>query len=72
MASLLLKNVPSEIHEELKKRAERNRRSRTQEAFMILEHSLMDVPPVRLPKRIKPLKPVTAAMVSAAIREGRE
>jgi plasmid stability protein len=72
MASLLLKNISRQLHERLKTRAEHNRRSMTQEAFTILEQALLDVPPVRLPKPVKPLKRVTAEMIAAGIREGRE
>jgi plasmid stability protein len=71
MASLLLKNFPKRLHERLKTRAEQHRRSMTQEAFTILETALIDVPPVKLPKPIKPLRRVTSAMIAAGIREGR-
>lgn len=72
MASLVIKALPDSVHRLLKKRAERNRRSMTQEAVVILEQALLDVPPVKLPKPIKPLREITGDMVASAIREGRE
>lgn len=72
MAAIVLKDVPDRLHRRLKERAERNRRSMAQEALTILEQAMHDVPPVVLPKPIKPLRKVTAAMVAAGIREGRE
>jgi Arc-like DNA binding domain. len=40
MPSLTLKRVPDEIHERLKERAERHRRSMNSEAIQILERAL--------------------------------
>jgi len=37
MAGLLIKNIPREVHEWLKREAERNRRSMTQQAIVVLE-----------------------------------
>jgi hypothetical protein len=72
MASLVLKNLPDDVHRRLKKQAQRNRRSMAQEAVTLLERSLVEVPPVVLPRKpIKPLKPVTGQMILEAIREGR-
>jgi hypothetical protein len=73
MASLVLKNVPVHVHRRLKQRAERNRRSMAQEAITLLEQSLLEIPPIVLPKKpIKPLKPISGQMILDAIREGRE
>jgi len=72
MASLVLKNLPDDVHRRLKKQAERNRRSMVQEAITVLDRGLIDVPPVRLPRKLlKPLKPISGQMVLDAIREGR-
>ena len=72
MAALVLKNVPDHLHKQLKKEAERNRRSMAQEAIVILERSLRTIPPVRLPERpVKPLKRITSEMILRGIREGR-
>jgi len=40
MASLYLRSLPHEVHERLKERAKRNRRSLTQEVTVILEEAL--------------------------------
>jgi plasmid stability protein len=40
MATLTIKNVPENLHERLKERAERNRRSMNSEAIWILEQVL--------------------------------
>lgn len=40
MATLYLRSIPPAIHERLKERAKRNRRSLTQEAIAILEEAL--------------------------------
>jgi plasmid stability protein len=42
MPGILIKDVPSELHQKLKARAEANRRSLSSEALMILEGSLDD------------------------------
>ncbi len=39
MASLTLKDIPAGLHEELRQRAVRNRRSLSQEALACLEHA---------------------------------
>jgi plasmid stability protein len=73
MASLVLKNLPDDLHRRLRKQAERNRRSMVQEAITLLDRGLLEVPPVRLPKRlIKPLKPISRRMILDAIRSGRK
>lgn len=40
MPTLTIKGVPSDLHEKLKKRAERHRRSMNNELLTILEHTL--------------------------------
>jgi len=71
MASLVLKDLPRELHRRLKEVAHRNRRSMTQQAIVFLESALREVPPVVLPKPIKPLKRITGEMILESIREGR-
>ena len=75
MSTLVVKKLPEPLHERLRERAARNRRSVTQEAIHILEQGI-DGPqrrePVELPPPMK-LKggPVTNDWILAAIREGR-
>jgi plasmid stability protein len=42
MAGLLIKNIPPELHEDLKRRAAANHRSLTKEALAILEAALRE------------------------------
>lgn len=76
MSTLVLKNVPEQLHERLKAQAAEHRRSLTQEAIVVLEQGLLTRPRrarVPLPPPIK-LKsgPVTTEWILAAIAEGRE
>ena len=76
MAGLLLKNIPPELHAELKRRAARNRRSLTQEAIAILETSLQEEtrrPTLEEIKRwqVHGAKPLTDALLRRARRQGR-
>ena len=70
MASLLLKNIPDDLHEQLKTEAKKHRRSMIQEAIVLLEQSL-SLYPRTFPDPIKGNKPITQDIVTAAIREGR-
>ncbi len=76
MAALLLKNMPPKLHAGLKRRAERNRRSLTQEAFAILEAALQaetSRPTLEQIRkwRVRGAKPLSDAFLSRAIRQGR-
>ena len=62
MPDILVRNVPPELHEQLKAAAAVHRRSVTQEAIAIIEEKLAATPteaPVRLPEAIKPQIPNT-------------
>ena len=74
MSTIVIKNVPDELHARLKERAQRNRRSLTKELLTIIEESL---PRKRaVPKLPPPVKlkggPLTDDELEAAIAEGRE
>lgn len=71
MASLVIKDFPDYLHRLLKGDAERNRRSMVQQATMIIEERLVGRLPKKLPDPVKPLKPISAEMITMAIREGR-
>ena len=71
MPSLILRDIPEEVHERLRARAERNHRSMTREAVAILEKELGASGPVRLPPAVVPLRPLTAEEIDRAIDEGR-
>lgn len=76
MPSLLIKDVPEEIHAWLKREAVRNRRSMTQEALVVFEERMAGmfkpVPKMTYDRSVRTRKPVTADWVVTAIREGRE
>lgn len=72
MASLVLKNLPDNVHRRLKEEAARNRRSMTQQATLILEQALVSLPPLKSPSPIKPRRPFTHEWLMKAMREGRE
>ncbi|MEX2401130.1 MAG: Arc family DNA-binding protein [Rhodothermales bacterium] len=79
MATLTLKNIPTELHRRLKERAARNRRSLNNEAIHCLEQALAAAPtePESYLDRIRPLRqktnrlPLTEERLRAAREEGR-
>lgn len=74
MATLVVKDVPDDLHAALKARAQRNRRSVAKEVMTMLEHEL--AAPRRAPSLPPPVKlkggPITTAEIEAAINEGRD
>lgn len=75
MAALVIKKLPDPIHKALKAKAKRNHRSMTQEVVAALEDYVLS--PAQqtytvsdLPVAIKPLKPISNAMVQKSKREG--
>ena len=76
MASLMIRNLPPELHERLKDRAKTNRRSLGKEALVILEEALgmSGWPPSieELDKlRIRGPKPLTQDLLDEARKSGR-
>lgn len=76
MSTLVLKNLPAQLHERLKAQAAEHRRSLTQEAILVLEQGLL-ARPRRAPLLLPPpymLKggPLTIEQIEAAIEDGRE
>lgn len=76
MSTLVLKNLPEQLHERLKAQAAEHRRSLTQEAILVLEQGLL-TRPRRAPLLLPPpyvLKggPLTIEQIEAAIEGGRE
>jgi len=71
MAGLLIKNIPPEVHEWLKREAERNRRSMTQQAIVVLEESMRRFRPVRFPPPVQTRTVLTSEFIDQAKREGR-
>jgi plasmid stability protein len=80
MATLTLKNVPEELVEQLKDEAKQNRRSLNQEALSRLESSVAlrkrsaeeTIGALRrLHEKLSYMRPLTAAFVDRAKRQGR-
>ena len=75
MATLVIKNLPDELHAALKARAERHHRSLTKEAVTLIENALATGPRAA-PALSPPIKlkggPLTTAQIEAWIAEGRD
>ena len=71
MASLLIKDVPREVHEWLKREAERNRRSMTQQAIVVFEERMRRFRPVEFPAPLRTRTLLTMEFIDHAKREGR-
>ncbi len=71
MPALLIKDIPPEVHEWLKREAERNRRSMTQQAIVVLEERMRRFRAVRFPPPAKTRTILTAEFIDRAKREGR-
>lgn len=71
MPGLLIKSIPREVHEWLKREAERNRRSMTQQAIVVFEERMRRFQPVRFPPPVRTRTVLTAQFIDQAKREGR-
>lgn len=71
MASLLIKDLPRNVHNWLKREASKNRRSMTQQAIVILQERMKLIHPVRFPEPQKTRTPLTMEFIDRAKREGR-
>jgi len=74
MSTLVIKNLPEDLHARLKDQSERNRRSVTQEAISLIEIGI--TVPRLAPTLTPPLKlkggPLTTEDILAWVDEGRE
>jgi plasmid stability protein len=70
MASLLIKNVPPELHARLQETARRNHRSMTKQVIAILEVALGQEP-TELPPLLKGAFPLDQDWLDRAIADGR-
>lgn len=71
MPALLIKNLPSEIHQWLKHEAEVNRRSMTQQAIVLFEERMHRFRPLHFGEPIKTRTPMTMEFINQAKKEGR-
>ena len=74
MGTIVIRDLPDELHERLKTQAKRNHRSLTKEAIALIERQLAQVRP--MPELPPPLRlksgPVTIRQIEAAISKGRD
>ena len=71
MASVLIKNLPDEMHKQLKLRAQRHHRSLNKELIALIEVALARPSSEELPEPVKLRKPLTKEMLDRAREEGR-
>lgn len=76
MSTLVVRNLPESLQEQLKARAQANHRSVTKEVIALIEQALRNpqqITPRELPPPIK-LRggPLTIEQIEAAIEEGRD
>lgn len=72
MASVLIKNLPDDLHQQLKLRAQRHHRSLNKEVIALIESALKGGSVVEeLPEPVKLRKPLTQNMLDRARKEGR-
>jgi plasmid stability protein len=76
MSGLLIKNVPPELHQRLRERAARNRRSLTQEALSLLEVALNETAgrpalPQLDRRRVRGARAMTDTLIRRAKAVGR-
>lgn len=75
MSTLVVRNLPEPLHEQLRERARANRRSLTKEVVVLIEQGLQAAPAraaIKLPAPIKLRQgPVTTAWIEQAIAQGR-
>ena len=71
MASVLINNVPDELHRQLKQGAERHHRSLHKELIAIIETALHRRDTSDLPEPVPLRKPITQETLEQAREEGR-
>lgn len=71
MTSLLIKNVPEELHRKLRERAEREHRSLNKEVIVLIEQGLGIRGPATLPDPVPLRRPIDDRALLRARREGR-
>ena len=71
MPSLLIKNLPPDVHEWLKREAEKNRRSMTQQVIVLFEETMHRFRPVHFQRPLKTRTLLTREFLDKARREGR-
>ena len=74
MATIVIRDLPDDLHERLKAQAKRNHRSLNKETVALIERQLTE--PRAMPELPPPLRlksgPVTIKQIEAAISKGRD
>ena len=71
MAAILIKDVPADVHEWLKREAVANRRSMAQQVIVLFEERMRKFKPVHFGTPVKTRTPLTAEFIDKAKKEGR-
>lgn len=66
MTSVLIKKLPDELHQQLKRRAQRHHRSLNKELIALIEDALKNRTIEELPEPVKLRKPLTQDMLDRA------
>ena len=72
MPSLILRDMPVEVHQRLRERAARHHRSMTKEAIDILDRELSAASEIHLPEPIGMGASIPVEVIDRAVDEGRE
>ncbi len=72
MGTLVIKNLPEDLHARLKEQAQRHHRSVTKEVVNLLEQGLEQVAPLPSPLRLKSGRVLSAEEIEDAINDGLE
>ncbi len=72
MPSLVIKNLPEDIHVKLKEQAARHHRSMTREAIAILSEGVGHIVAREMPAPYRGHFPITEDFINSAKREGRK
>lgn len=72
MPALLIKNLPTGLHERLREQAANHHRSMNREVIAILEKDIGGIAPGDIPRPAVPSKPLSAAWISRTTREMRD
>jgi hypothetical protein len=71
MPALLIKDLPAEVHRWLKREAEANRRSMTQQVIVLFEERMRKFHPVDFGRPTKTRTPLTPEFIDNAKKTGR-
>lgn len=71
MPALLIKDLPTDVHEWLKQEAQRNRRSMTQQVIVLFEERMKKFHEVHFGAPVRTRTPLTNEFLTLAKKDGR-